>query len=72
MLVGLYDKIMAAAAAGDLVRRPGLMAMLRSSIVRSLELAGPVVAAADEDAAPLEMGDNDERRDEPAATPVPS
>jgi hypothetical protein len=71
MLVGLCDEIMAATAAGGIAQRPGLMTMLRSSISRALELAGPVVAAVDEDATPLEMVNDDERRDELAATAVP-
>lgn len=70
MLVSLCDEIIAATAAGDIARRPGLMTMLRSSIARTLELAGPIVTA-DEGATLLELGDNDERRDELAAIPVP-
>ncbi|KAH7357992.1 hypothetical protein B0T11DRAFT_329851 [Plectosphaerella cucumerina] len=48
MLVGLCDEVMAATAAGDLVRRPGLMDLLRSSISRSLEIAGTASTYDDE------------------------
>ncbi|KAH6697194.1 hypothetical protein F5X68DRAFT_196891 [Plectosphaerella plurivora] len=48
MLVGLCDEMVAATAAGDLVARPGLMDLLRSSIARSLELAGTVSPSEDE------------------------
>lgn len=70
MIVGLCDEMMAATAEGDLVQRPGLMNLLRSSIARSLELAKSVDDAADDDAPPEERVET-RKQDEPIQIPIP-